>query len=227
MKEVPNHLNILTELAGEGKSKEEIYQHLLAKGWKVDAIEEGFHRIKVTRGKGDIQKRTTYIVLCFGALLFGAGIFSFIAANWEEMAKGTKVGIITFSMVIIYIVAWLLDEKWHYKRTGQALFLLGSIFYGAGIFLVAQIFNIRANWPDGFMLWMIGALAMAFALDAFNLFYLALAVGLVAIVGQPWIIGGAEFGHDPFLLTSSLLLLTTTAATFLGAFAIRKRIPQA
>ena len=115
----------------------------------------------------------------------GVGIFLFIAANWQEMLKPVKIGVILVSMLVSYGLGWYLKERLNLGKTGSALFLLGSIIYGAGIFLVAQMFRLRVNWPDGFILWMFGTIAIAFALESFSHFYLAILLGFVALVGYP------------------------------------------
>lgn len=208
-----------------GKSKEEIYKELLNQGWGIDAIQDAFSRITTKEEKEDIQRRVIRIIVTIGAILVGVGIFSFIAANWQEMAKAVKISIIVIAMLASYTGGWFLREKWHYDKTGEALLLLGAIIYGAGIFLVAQMFHTRGNWPDGFILWMIGTIIMAFAIDSFPLFYLAIPLGIAAIVGHPFGILGTFSGYNPFLLTSSILLLFATIVTFIAGWFVRKRMP--
>lgn len=215
---------IKTSLA-QGKRKEELYQELLSKGETIEKIGEYFTAIKREERKEGAQKRTIKIILTIGAILIGAGIFSFIAANWQEMTKSLKIGIIIISMLASYSAAWYVREKLRLVKTGEALLLLGAIIYGAGIFLTAQMFNIRANWPDGFILWMLGVIAMAFAAEAFSLFYLAIPLGIVAFIGHPFGIF-TDFGPNPFLLTSSFLLLISTIVTFISGWTIHKKIPQ-
>ena len=41
---------------------------------------------------------------------------------------------------------------------------LGTMFFGAGIWLIAQVYHIDEHYPNGFLLWGLGALAMAWAL---------------------------------------------------------------
>ncbi|MFH1427579.1 MAG: DUF2157 domain-containing protein [Patescibacteria group bacterium] len=214
---------VKTSLA-QGKPKEEIYKELLEQGWTIEVIQESFNALTTEEEKEDTQKRTIRIIVTIGALLVGAGIFSFIAANWQEMTRPIKIGIILVSMLVSYGTGWYLKEKSGLVKTGEALILLGAIIYGAGIFLVAQMFNIRANWPDGFILWMIGTTAMAFAVQSYPLFYLAIPLGIVAIVGHPFGIF-TGFGYNQFLLTSSFLLLAATIVTFVAGWAIRKKIP--
>lgn len=208
----------------QGKPKEEIYKELLGQGWTIEAIQEGFNSIGAEQEKEDTSKKTINIIVTIGAVLVGAGIFSFIAANWFAMEKSVKIGIILISMVVSYGSGWYFKEKSELQKTGDALILLGSIIYGAGIFLVAQMFNIRANWPDGFILWMVGTIVMAFAVESYQLFYLAILLGIIASIGHPLIIF-TSFGHNSFLLTSSFLLLIATIITFITGWLVRKKIP--
>lgn len=196
-----------------GKSKEDIYKDLLSQGQTINAIGEGFTSLSQVYKKEDSQKRITKIMVSVGAILVGAGILSFVAANWQEIGKFYKILIILCSMLASYYGGWILKEKYHQAKTGEALILLGSIIYGAGIFLVGQMFNMRASWPDAFILWMFGLMALGLALDFFVILCLAIPVGLVAIVGYPFDIFN-DFTEDRFLLTSSFLLLIATVATF-------------
>lgn len=214
---------VKTSLA-QGKPKEEIYKELLGQGCTIEIIQESFNSIETEQEKEDTSKKTIRIIVTIGAVLVGAGIFSFIAANWLEMTKPIKIGIILISMIVSYGAGWYLKEKSELQKTGNALILLGSIIYGAGIFLVAQMFNIRANWPDGFILWMIGTIAMAFAVESYPLFYLAIPLGIIALIGHPFGIF-TSFRYNVFLLTSSFLLLAATIITFAAGWIVRKKIP--
>lgn len=220
----PKLVEYVKASVSHGKPKEEIYKELLGQGWTIEVIEGCFNALTAEEEKEDTSKRTIRIIVTIGAVLVGAGIFSFIAANWQEMARPVKIGVILVSMLASYSAGWYVKEKLNLSRTGEALILLGSIIYGAGIFLVAQMFHIRASWPDGFILWMIGIIAMAFAVESYLLFYLAIPLGVVAFVGHPFGIF-TGFGYNPFLLTSSFLLLAATIITFVTGWIIRKRMP--
>ncbi len=215
---------IKTSLA-QGKPKEELYKQLLNQGLTIDAIQENFNALGTKEEKEDTHKKTVKIIVTTGAILIGAGIFSFVAANWRDLGSVAKVGFITISMTVAYVTGWYLKERMKMPKTGGALVLLGTIIYGAGIFLVAQIFNIRANWPDGFILWMLGTIIMAYATETFPLFYLSILLGIIATIGHP--IGIFTFfnSYNPFSFTSSFLLLTATLATFIAGWMMRKKLP--
>jgi uncharacterized membrane protein len=218
----PKLVEYLKTSLAQGKSKEDIYKELLAQGMTLEVIQETLNSIDNEQEKEETSKNFIYTVVIVGAYLVGAGIFSFIAANWPAMPRPMKISIILVSMIVSYTTGWYLKEKSNFLKTGMALILLGTIIYGAGIFLVAQMFNIRANWPDGFILWMIGTIAMAFAVEIYSLFYLAILLGIIALVGLPSLI---YFGFGYFLLTSSYLLLVATLTTFVAGSIVRKKLP--
>lgn len=215
-------IDYIKESLATGKSKEDIYKDLLSQGQTINAIGEGFTLLSQTYRKEDSQKRITKIMVSVGAILVGAGILSFVAANWQEIGKFYKILIILCSMLASYYGGWILKEKYHRAKTGEALILLGSIIYGAGIFLVGQMFNMRANWPDAFILWMFGLMALGLALDFSVILYLAIPVGFVAIAGHPFDIFN-DFIEDRFLLTSSFMLLIAAAATFIFGVVFYKK----
>ncbi len=82
------------------------------------------------------------IVFCgLGAVIVGLGIILLLAYNWDDIPKFGKLGVIF-----------------------GAIALAHSMLYGAGIWLVAQIYNIDEHYPNGFLFWGLGALALAWVL---------------------------------------------------------------
>lgn len=218
-----------------GKSRESIYQALLNSGWKIEEIAGAFVgeppaspplQVKAVPVSEEAPKHTVNLLTTIGAILIGLGIFAFVASNWQYLNKPLKVVIILAALVLVNIFAWYMREKKEYPRAGGALYLLGGFIYGAAIFLLAQIFNIRVNWPDGYMLWMLGCVLMGFAVDFSGLFYLAILLGLIAIVGQPFLLLGNPLSLSRFALTSSLLLLLCVIISALAGWNFRKRIPE-
>jgi uncharacterized membrane protein len=210
----------------QGYSKENIYKKLLGQGWTIEEIQKSFDLIgKNEEKEEDTSKKTIRVIVTIGAVLIGVGIFSSIVNNWFEITRPIKITIILVSMITSYGLGWYLKENFRLQKTGEALILLGSIIYGSGIFLVAQIFEVQTNWPDGFILWMIGIIAMAFAIQSYSLFYLAISLGVIAIFGH--FVGILiSFEYSQFLFTSSFLLLVATIITFFSGRAIRKKMPS-
>jgi len=233
----------------ENQTKEQMYKDLLAHGWGIDDIQAAFAAISspapavpkppqkpmqqsaavsevapaAVQAPAHVSKSPVNIIVTIGAILVAAGIFSFIAANWQGMDRPVKLGIIIVGMIVVYMLGWHLKEHKGLDKTGEAMYLLGSLIYGSGIFLVAQMFNIRANWPDGFILWMLGAIVMGLVINSYPILWLGVIVGGISVFSHPFVIL-ENFGHSTFLMTSSFLLLVAAVATIWAGIAIRKRI---
>lgn len=139
-----------------------------------------------------------------GALTLGAGIILFFAANWDAMSKLSKLVTLFGSMWLAYAVAGrgLSGSAWASRVIGHAMLLLGVILFGANIQLVAQIYHIDAHYPNGVLMWALGALALVWAVPS-----QAVAVAGLALASL-W--SGMEtmdfdrYVHWPFLIVWAL-----------------------
>lgn len=217
----------IKESLSQGKTKEDVYKEMLSLGVSLDEIENAFNEInregieKVSQD--NTQKNAILIIVSIGALLIGVGIFSFVAANWSDLPKITKLLIIILSMLSSYTIGWFLREDFGYRKTGTALIFLGSIIYGAGIFLVAQVFNIRANWPDGFLLWLIGLLLLSVVIKSRAVYLLGIIVSIVYAITYPIVFINIR-NIDPRLYGSNILLLICMVLMFVSGVLITRRL---
>ena len=109
-------------------------------------------------------------------MILGLGIILLFAYNWNVMPKAAKLALILFALVGAHAGdIWLWRRPGWHRQLGEALCVLGTMFFGAGIWLVAQIYHIDEHFPNGFLIWGLGALAMAWALPS-------PAHGLLAVV---------------------------------------------
>ncbi len=118
-----------------------------------------------TASKGKSHK-LSLIISVMGVLLLSAGAISFLAANWQGMSKLIKLILLFSSMASAYLAAaWALSphkslyhqSKQRYPALGQSFLLLGVLFFGNNIMLVAQIYHIDSHYPNGILLWAAGA----------------------------------------------------------------------
>ncbi len=113
-------------------------------------------------GFWDIFLGFVYIV---GAVLIGVGIISFVAFHWAGMDRWLKLALISLLMAGFYIsgfVLWRGNGKM--PRLGHTLSLIGTLVFGANIGLVSQIFHIRGQVENAFLVWSIGAFAAGYLL---------------------------------------------------------------
>lgn len=135
---------------------------------------------------GSSRDRTVLIISILGSLLVGAGVILFFAANWAAIPAAVKVASILFATVGAYGTGYYLEfVHGGYPRIGHSLIFLGTLFYGAGIWLIAQIFHLESRFPNGFLLWAIGILPMAWAAASVPMLYLSAALlGLWTVMEQ-------------------------------------------
>ncbi len=99
------------------------------------------------------------IVVTIGAILVGLGVLSFIASNWDGMGKITKLAVIFAAFGGVNFAGYSLSKN--YPKTGKSLMYLGILVYGAGIFLIGQMFNFGGEFTTAFLLWSLGIVPMA------------------------------------------------------------------
>ncbi|MBU6157190.1 MAG: DUF2157 domain-containing protein, partial [Alphaproteobacteria bacterium] len=137
---------------------------------------ENRDRILATIDVPTIRGRLETILAIFGAILIGAGALSFVGANWADMSKGARLVILFGSMWLAYAAAiWARGTG--RDLVGEAFLLLGVLLFGANIWFVAQTYNINSHYPDGTMLWALGALVTALIAPSRAALAAALAIG--------------------------------------------------
>ncbi|MGE8080771.1 DUF2157 domain-containing protein [Peribacillus loiseleuriae] len=136
------------------------------------------HELKYLKNEGIISKQDqekilrSYIVrdglsfisilLAIGALLLGLGVLTFIASNWIYLNKGVKLLIIIVCLIGVNFAG----VKWQtrFPKTARSLHYVGILIFGAGIFLIEQMFNISINFNSSFLLWAIGTIFIGYYL---------------------------------------------------------------
>ncbi len=107
------------------------------------------------------------IFFSIGSILFGLGVILIFAYNWEKMHKFAKLAVISLALLTAHGTGlWLRRSGGRHQTAGEGLHLAGTMFFGAGIWLVAQIYHINEHYPTAFLVWGFGALAMAWALPS-------------------------------------------------------------
>ncbi|MBE9554315.1 MAG: DUF2157 domain-containing protein [Proteobacteria bacterium] len=139
----------------------------IEKGWVTPAGEAaivGAAEARVAQGIHVIPIALAVI----GALTLGAGIILFFAANWDEMPKIAKLIVLFGSMWIAYAIAGrgLSGSARASGVIAHAMLLLGVILFGANIQLIAQIYHIDAHYPNGVLMWSLGALVLIWAVPS-------------------------------------------------------------
>ncbi len=102
-----------------------------------------------------------------GAVIIGLGIILLFAYNWEKMTKFSKLAVVFAALIVSHSIGvrmFLRSER--FKGLGEAITVLGTMLFGAGIWLVASIYHIEEHYPNAFFVWAFGALLLALAMPS-------------------------------------------------------------
>jgi uncharacterized membrane protein len=102
------------------------------------------------------------VFAAFGAILIGLGVILLFAYNWDKMHKFAKLGVVFIALIATHGAALVV------KRTAarETLHVLGTMFFGVGIWLVAQVYHLNEHYPTAFLVWGLGALSLAWVLPS-------------------------------------------------------------
>jgi uncharacterized membrane protein len=116
------------------------------------------------------------IFSAIGAILIGLGVILFFAYNWALLPKALKLAMVFAAVLASHGAAlWLARRGTAQRGLVEGLHILGTMLFGAGVWLVAQIYHIDEHYPNGILIWSLGALALAWSLPS-------LAQGFLAVL---------------------------------------------
>jgi len=166
------------------------------------------------------------IVFCgLGAVIVGLGIILLLAYNWDALPKFGKLGVIFGAIAVAHGAGLRWRERGGWRSgLAEVAFLLGSMLYGAGIWLVAQIYHIDEHYPNGFLFWGLGALALAWVLRSVPQGILATVTLAIWGLGECWdfdrpagwalLLVAGGLGSLAWVRRSAVLLVVVLAAVY-------------
>ena len=157
--------------------------------------------------------RLIVVLSTLGAILIGAGIISFVAANWQGIPAIAKLGFLIVGQTATYAVAYQFQFVRGYPRVGGAIMFAGAAWFGANVFLVAQIYHLPTDNPDLLIWWFIGVLPLAYI--ARSKAITVMAVGIF-VVGISWKAASQTDDAVSGLLVTSILLFVGAAIYSVG-----------
>lgn len=165
-----------------------------------DQAEKICARYGMNRGDLSQDSRAHRILVGLGYLFIGLALITLISANWDEIPRGLRMA----GLLALTLGANLLGLM-RYRQENQpaaiSWFLLGGLFYGASIMLIAQIYHIGEHFPDGIFWWAVGVLPMALLLQSISLMLLATVLGFI------WFFVEVSLSFYPILFPLFLLAL--------------------
>ena len=97
------------------------------------------------------------LLVALGYLFIGLAVITLLGANWDEIPRGVRMAglmAITLGTHSLGFRSYLVGNE----SSATGFFLLGNLFYGASIILIAQIYHLGEYMPDGVFWWALGSL---------------------------------------------------------------------
>ncbi len=145
--------------------------------------------------KNAVSRRIPAILIGFAVTLLGVGIILFYAANWKAMHPRVKLGHVFFMILLVNGLAYYFLATGKSLLMGRGMLVLGMVFFGAGIMLVAQIFHISSHPANGILTWSLGVIAMSWIMKERFGYYLAL---LLVFIWNSWEV--SVYGNPNYVL---------------------------
>jgi len=121
-----------------------------------------------SRLNADLEKRGPRfslgsVLATLGGLLLGAAVIMLVAANWQDMPRMARIGLIFALIWVCYV-----GGAWRQTRGDtvlpQALYIIAAASFGAGIALVGQMYHMSGDVHSAAVVWAVGVFAAAFLL---------------------------------------------------------------
>ena len=163
--------------------------------------------------------RLIVVLSTLGAVLVGAGIISFVAANWQGIPAIAKLVLLMSGQSLTYWVGYQLQFVRGYPRSGGAIMFTAAAWFGANVFLVAQSYHLATDNPDLLIWWFIGILPLAYITRSKPI--TVMAVGIFT-VGVSWKAASLSRDTDSVVLVMGSLLLVAAAIYAIGMLHLRR-----
>ena len=159
----------MTNAGGSGLSKHLRWlKHEVAQ-WRAEGLLDEVLAQRILARYPPVAERNwgRIVFSAMGATLVGLGVILFFAYNWQLVPKAAKLSLAIAALLAAHGSAMAVARRADASRAlVEGLHVLGTMLFGAGIWLVAQIYHIDEHYPDAFLVWSLGALALAWAMPS-------------------------------------------------------------
>jgi uncharacterized membrane protein len=131
----------------------------VAEGLVTEAQADAIRSRYAKRRAPERRDRLVSALAVIGAAVGGLGVILFFAANWDAIPRPARVALLLATMLAAHVGG----ERLRATRpaVAQALLLLGSVVFGASLFLVGQMYHVQAHDPLAFLVWTAAAAPIA------------------------------------------------------------------
>ena len=127
------------------------------------------------------------ILAIMAALLFGAAILIFVAANWDGIPRLVRVGAL-FAVIFAGYVGGAALKMADHTAIGEALWLVAAAAFGASIALIGQMYHLTGDETEALLTWCAGTAVAALMLrsNALTIAAVAMAAAWLFLKSFDW-----------------------------------------
>lgn len=125
------------------------------------------------------------VLSAFAALLFGAAILLFVAANWEDIPRLVRVGLVLLLILAGYAFGAVAALRGH-PRLAEAGHIVGIAAFGGGMALVGQMYHLSGDESQALLVWCAAAALSAAILRSSALAAAAVALATAWMWSEGW-----------------------------------------
>ncbi|MCF6136296.1 DUF2157 domain-containing protein [Pseudalkalibacillus berkeleyi] len=126
-------------------------------------------------------RKSNNLLPILASILIGLGILTFIASNWSEMSNLLRFTLICTGIIGFNLIGMNLVQKGS-RTLGTAWIGMGTLTFGAGIFLVAQMFHIVSYNSTAFIIWLGIGLLTYYVFPNKYIYLLTLVIGSAGMI---------------------------------------------
>ncbi len=116
---------------------------------------EALHGTPLAGTGGSRLGTAVWFALALGGLLLAAGLLLFVSAHWQGLAPNGRLGLL-LALVLAFHGGGALAAA-SFPALATTLHGIATVALGGGLYLAGQTFHLNALWPEGLLLWALGA----------------------------------------------------------------------
>lgn len=148
------------------------------------------------------------ILAMMAALLFGAAILIFIAANWEAIPRLLRVAALFTIILAGYVGGAVLKTRDH-AAIGEALWIVAAAAFGGSIALIGQMYHLSGDEASALVTWCAGTAFAAVVLRSNPLSVAAVGIADAWLFLKGFdFFGRGEFPH--FFIVMAIVLFAVS-----------------
>ena len=154
-------------------------------GWQADGVidETASQRLTKRYALDRVEPHRGWAATAFailGAVAIGAGIVSFVAANWAALGSAGRFALVFGATIAAYGAGFVLRGRGR-NALAEAAFVCGALGFGGSLALGMQQYNVAVSDWIIYALWAAGLVPLAFALRSGSIATVALAAAAYSL----------------------------------------------